>query len=199
MDYTDLPTDIDEVYADRAADPSIKAHQQAHDAIHGKVKQLPAVVQDAVTLDADTAANVADPATQTGQALSAAIAAGVSAHEAAQDTGWRNVSSLLVNGWATTTSLLLRREGDRVTLVVTYRMDGSAATDDVFIHLPAGFRVGYLGNYGSPGTLPGGVDIGQQRLNNYALSIAGRAVSYSGFLYWFTDEAYPAVLPGTPA
>lgn len=34
-----LPTNLDTTYADDGTDPSVKAHQQYHDAIHGQVNQ----------------------------------------------------------------------------------------------------------------------------------------------------------------
>ncbi|AOZ65105.1 hypothetical protein KDI99_gp02 [Arthrobacter phage Greenhouse] len=55
------------------------------------------------------------------------------------DTGWRDVSSLLINGW-TASQIYLRRYGDRVTLKM-YNVDGAAAAGvPSILNLPLGFR-----------------------------------------------------------
>jgi hypothetical protein len=61
------------------------------------------------------------------------------------DTGWRNISSLLLNGW--TGKLEVRRVGPDVIFRTGYSgsnsLDGSAATDATFLNpaaLPPGFR-----------------------------------------------------------
>ena len=53
------------------------------------------------------------------------------------DTGWRNVSSLLVNSW-TGTSVLLRRVGDAVSFRAT--LNGTTASAVTALNLPVGFR-----------------------------------------------------------
>ncbi|HQW51922.1 MAG TPA: hypothetical protein PL082_07690, partial [Tepidiformaceae bacterium] len=54
------------------------------------------------------------------------------------DTGWRNVSSLLVNGW--TGSAYVKRTAEVLTLELE-GVSGSAATATTVLTLPVGFRV----------------------------------------------------------
>ncbi|RZU61453.1 hypothetical protein [Zhihengliuella halotolerans] len=55
------------------------------------------------------------------------------------DTGWRDLSGLLTNGWVAETQFRVRRVGDKVTLRI-HRLNGSAASTSSVIALPSGFR-----------------------------------------------------------
>lgn len=106
------------------------------------------------------------------------------------DTGWRNVSSLLVNGW--TGTVRIRRVGDLVYLRV-YALNGVNATSATFMNGITGFR-----DVLSKFTLPSGVgiDIG----SSYALSAPiGSVTSTSRYeqAIWPTfDTTWPTTLPG---
>lgn len=56
-------------------------------------------------------------------------------------TGWRDVSSLLSNGWTATRIRLIRR-GNRAILKVA-GLDGTLATASTIITVPVGFRPGF--------------------------------------------------------
>ena len=59
------------------------------------------------------------------------------------DTGWRNVTASLINGWAMGGGgkLILRRKGDTVTLQAGYRLDGTSASAAGIYALPSGFQM----------------------------------------------------------
>ncbi|RZU61732.1 pyocin knob domain-containing protein [Zhihengliuella halotolerans] len=55
------------------------------------------------------------------------------------DSGWRDVSGLLTNGWTVGTDFRIRREGYTVTLRI-HNLNGSAASTSAVWQLPSGFR-----------------------------------------------------------
>jgi hypothetical protein len=167
-----------------------------------------------VVLDFDQAAAVTVPA-----ATAATHAAQVSAIDAATgrlaiggkeigDTGWRNVSSLLLNGWTQSGGVvLLRRQGRRVTLWIAgtsnQGIDASAATSNVFLRSPSGFSLG---------TSPTNaryyfMDVDGVLVKTYTAnddlgaSGFGTAVKVQtmGEQTWHTADAWPSTLPGTAA
>jgi hypothetical protein len=109
------------------------------------------------------------------------------------DTGWRDISSLAVNGWSGT--LYLRRIGALVIVNVLDLNGEATATADTVFTIPTGYRdisgnafsglffgstAGYAYGSGTFGVLRSAVSgIGE-----------GRCV-------WDTTDAWPATLPGT--
>lgn len=114
------------------------------------------------------------------------------------DTGWRDISGMLINGWSARTFLRLKRQGSRVSLI--HRgLDGTNATSGKVISaLPSGFRP-------ATDTSGGGrswddqwslltldwrgelwADVGNLYANNAAL-----------YLTWETEQPWPSILPGT--
>lgn len=115
------------------------------------------------------------------------------------DSGWRNVSSMLVNGWAAT-HLRLRRQGATVSLMY-YALNGASATSDEFITggLPLGFRPDWMRRFvvdlSSADTSFGLIQMNPgpgSVANNQRKITAGRAE-----LRWTTDDPIPTSLPGT--
>jgi len=131
-------------------------------------------------------------------------------------TQWRDIGASLLNGWAMVGGkLLLRRDGDRVTLLVSYRLTGAAATSDVLLTLPAGFQVDIqagsyfnLGalmmdtNNGIPGKtstsmVPVGCSLNAPMgATRDQLIVPSRNIALTGILRWPTSAAWPATLPG---
>lgn len=120
-------------------------------------------------------------------------------NDAANDTGWRIITSLLVNGWTAAYGLRLRRIGSRVTLWVLNLKGGSSS---VFLPaIPAGFApLGYTGfaarpSEAVPTPLPYLVVGPDARLQVGSETHETAAVEVS----WLTDDAWPTELPGTAA
>ena len=65
-----------------------------------------------------------------------------------RDTGWRNLSGLLANGWALRPGgyVGIRREDDKTTLAAL-GLDGSAATSNVFVPIGADDGTRVSGNF----------------------------------------------------
>ncbi|AOT24030.1 hypothetical protein SEA_SUPPI_2 [Arthrobacter phage Suppi] len=114
------------------------------------------------------------------------------------DTGWRDISSLLANGW-TATSLYLRRFNDKVTLKM-YNVDGSlAAGNPSILNLPLGFRTPH-------GTSTFGVYTTGTGLSTVSVSNGGTVNAPGGVtrygaaafteLSYSTIDSWPSVLPG---
>lgn len=113
------------------------------------------------------------------------------------DTGWRDVSGSLMNGWVKKPGgqVLLRRRNHTVTLYL-FLLDGSAATDDVFLPVFPGFAAQQYViqpvNAGIPSSTGRFIlrpntsfDLQSIRHNELITSID-----------WSTDEQWPTVLPG---
>ena len=120
---------------------------------------------------------------------------------AANDTGWRIITSLLVNGWtvAHAQALRLRRIGSRVTLRATNLKGGSSS---VFLPaMPAGFApVGYTGFVARPSTtVP--TPLPYLSIGPDARSTVGSETHETATMEvsWLTDDAWPTELPGTAA
>lgn len=115
-----------------------------------------------------------------------------------QDTGRRNVTSLLINGW-TANAVEIQRKNERCYLRIT-GLNGSAATSSKFMDMPAGFQP-YLitetyPQRDSSGTIKQGV----------TLSLSGGFTMPSGTVHgtassreidWACTAGWPASLPGT--
>lgn len=125
------------------------------------------------------------------------------------DTGWRDVSTLLINGWKNKVNhMTVRRINCKVILRFPFvGLDGSAATKPVFMTLPDGFKYRNGSNYGAIGTIT--VGNGFELGTNANLQIVSKdfdsfstkpsSLDMTGELSWTTDDAYPSILPGTAA
>lgn len=116
------------------------------------------------------------------------------------DTGQRDVSALLTDGWVIGSSGQVRisRYGNRVTFDM-YNLDSTAATSNDFITIPSGFRPvanSYLPIRGQSGlawlTIRNSGIFALDR-NAGSLQPAGAISSVS----WTTPNSWPAILPGT--
>ena len=121
-------------------------------------------------------------------------------NSAANDTGWRIITPLLVNGWTVAYGMLrLRRIGSRVTLRVLNLKGGSSS---VFLPaIPAGFApVGYTGFVARPSTtVP--TPLPYLSIGPDARSTVGSETHETATMEvsWLTDNAWPTELPGTAA
>jgi len=118
------------------------------------------------------------------------------------DTGWRNVSSLLANGW--TGSLYIKRTALGLSIHVE-GLSSSAATSSSVIVLTSGFApstvpgVGLNRNFLSTATGPASMyrvtinSGGIVQMQNFS---TGMGTMY-GTMYMSTADAYPTILPGT--
>ncbi len=114
------------------------------------------------------------------------------------DTGWRDISSLLENGWLGNVSV--RRTG----LAVWMRFEGidpSKQTSQLPIRLPVGFRGGSIGNerFELHNALnPAGMFRGYAQNNGLVYVIAsGAAGLLYGSVQMTTADSWPTALPGT--
>lgn len=116
------------------------------------------------------------------------------------DTEWREVKSLLTNGY-TATFVKLRRVNNQVRIAFE-ALSGSAATSDSVLLPPLGFRQNgliYTRPYLTTATNPATVfraTVG----NNSILSLmggTGLASAVYGDITWLTSEPWPTALPGT--
>lgn len=123
------------------------------------------------------------------------------------DTGWRNVSAGLVNGW--TGQVWIRRRGHNVTLLALGVGGGSPSN---MLTLQSGFRSpvsGFSGfNYGSPYAMadassPTNVLGGYLLVASSGSLLRGHLESgvtnIQGDAGWTTNDSWPTSLPGTPA
>lgn len=113
------------------------------------------------------------------------------------DTGWRNISGLLINGW-TVSRMSIRRYGDTVCLQLN-GLNKSEATSDNFLAGIQGFAP-HLGEL----WLPWGEEAVNVilRYQNQHLQRANRGnarINGYGTFNWVTAQAWPSTLPGTPA
>ena len=125
------------------------------------------------------------------------------------DTGWRDVSTLLLNGWKNKANhMTIRRINCKVILRFPFvGLDGSAAMRPVFITLPDGFKYKNGSNYGAIGTIVvgNGFELGTNAnlqivsKDFNSLSTTPSSLDMTGELLWTTDDAYPSILPGTAA
>lgn len=112
------------------------------------------------------------------------------------DSGWRNMAASLVNGWTApgANSINLRRVGVDVHLRIGY-IGGTAATADLFVALPSGFRSqitcvfsGITSGNNSAGIVYNGA-------GNISTSVRTSTL-YAEIIY-ATSDAVPTSLPGT--
>lgn len=117
------------------------------------------------------------------------------------DTGWRDVSGLLVNGWVG--QVFLRRVGELVVLHLE-NVSAEAATSGIVLTAPSGLQPGTEGaNFarGALMTLSGAVrraymaGAGPLTVSGYS---SGDRI-YDQFRYPAEAQSWPVTLPGTPA
>ncbi|QTF82128.1 hypothetical protein SEA_PRAIRIE_31 [Arthrobacter phage Prairie] len=119
------------------------------------------------------------------------------------DTGWRDISGSLLNGW-TATWARVRRFGADITLTFL-GLNSSVATSDVFFTLPAGLKANTGGYHQGFWFTDTTVSPGFLRLTGGGnLELTRRpATAYSANLQsvvkFTTDDTWPTVLPGTAA
>lgn len=116
------------------------------------------------------------------------------------DTGWRNVTADLINGWGNggnTGSVLIRRYNNMVSLKLI-GITVAGATSDAFLNSINGFK-----HHNSQGWEPIWTGLGSgglMREQGGTLSLTPRnviAASTFGTMSWMTDDAWPNPLPGT--
>jgi hypothetical protein len=129
------------------------------------------------------------------------------------DSGWRDISGLLINGWTAGEAIRAKRVNERVTLLGAGLYWAAAGHGSVLVSMPAGFLpVALPGVYGPPftsayrhkgygGTLLGGVfTYGDGRVDIAFQADPGAAGNIGGA--WFegsytTPDPIPTSLPGT--
>ena len=117
------------------------------------------------------------------------------------DTGWRNISSLMVNDWGG--SVYVRR----INASVELRAEGltRSETSHTIMTLPAGFLPDPAAGYGFRFTLHQADPTASQTrfriLSNILTTVNSSTVPgpYYGTAVWTISELWPATLPGTPA
>ena len=117
------------------------------------------------------------------------------------DTGWRNISSLITNGWGG--SVYVRR----INASVELRAEGltRSATSTNIMTLPAGFLPDTVAGFGFRFTLHQADSTASQTrfrtISNMLTTVNTSSVPgpYYGGTTWTISEAWPNTLPGTPA
>lgn len=113
------------------------------------------------------------------------------------DTGWRNVSAYLVNGWSGT--VLIRRVGQTINVEVN-DLYATTATSPVFYTAPVGFRSRNSGRRMLYLLVPSGQWC-RSDWSSSNITVEGYAGDWRvrGSLAAFTNDPWPTTLPGTPA
>ncbi|AZS08722.1 minor tail protein [Arthrobacter phage Litotes] len=114
------------------------------------------------------------------------------------DTGWRDIKTLLVNGW-TANVVYLRRQGDRCTLK-GLTLDGSALTSTTFLNLTSGFRPQHGDSYFQANTISAAFALMAVGLSGAVRAQTGQTMYGSPAYFeisWTTTEAWPTTLPGS--
>lgn len=122
------------------------------------------------------------------------------------DSGWRDVTALLVNGWTTSATVLLRRLNNTVFLSFKNSgLNGSSASADTVMTLPTGFRPGSGGSYHYwPNVLAAGTAVIEMDIGSSGAGVlrARTTVPTAGQIgrsgtSFVTNDSIPASLPGT--
>ena len=122
------------------------------------------------------------------------------------DTGWRDVASLLANGWtATAGALTLARRGGTVTLASNHNgLNPAAKTSSVFMFLPSGFRpLPFLSSPLNYRAIGNGFESGSETprkivaQSDGALTQATATSTITFSITWSTGDPWPTTLPGT--
>ena len=114
-----------------------------------------------------------------------------------QDTGRRNVATLLINGW-TATSVEIQRQAGRCYLRFA-GLNGSAATSSRFMDMPAGFQPPYIAETYAQR------NASSSFVQGVTLSLSGGFTMPSGTVLgsatreisWACEASWPSTLPGT--
>lgn len=114
------------------------------------------------------------------------------------DTGWRNITPVLVNGWTAGGfgAPLIRRVAN--TVFTTGSLTGSSASSDTWWTLPTGLRPQSFG-------MAPVFNTNSDTFTYLKVSYGGSGIlecARAGIILgpsWGTSEAWPATLPGTPA
>lgn len=123
----------------------------------------------------------------------------VTAAAALQDTGWRNISSL-VNAGFTGVTVYLRRSGSTVQIMISIPKQEFSVWPPSLVALPVGFRLRnfcYMPFYTYSST-------SLSQTAAFMFSYVGVRGTVHPFLVegsytWLTSDAFPTTLPGTPA
>lgn len=123
------------------------------------------------------------------------------------DTGRRDVTASLINGWASSSGggkLILRRIGNQVTLTgYEPGLTAVSKTSDTFYNPPSGFQEPWqaYGAYGMLGVAlnhSNGALVPILRSSDAGLLAAGNTwTSVTMNITWTTEDAWPTSLPGT--
>lgn len=114
------------------------------------------------------------------------------------DTGWRDVTSLLLNGWTASTRVTCRRVGEQVQWA-WHGISGAARTSDRIMMQPVGFRPSYASNghvfrVGESDPL---MWLRANQAGDWTLMGGSPAVGTWGETpLFFTSDPWPTTLPG---
>lgn len=123
------------------------------------------------------------------------------------DTGWRNITSLIKNGWGphlSDRSIFVRRVNSDVYLNID-GIKSDATTSEVLVTLPLGLRASMAGGNArfllhSINTNPTQVHRGYIVVGDvYVNGTNGRRLDIFGSFRFTTDDAWPTTLPGAAA
>jgi hypothetical protein len=115
------------------------------------------------------------------------------------DTGWREIGSVLLNGF-TATSVKIRRFGNQVSITI-FALDGSSSTGTTLYTLPTGFasdsriRQTWMGRSSSDQTPNSAITY----YSNTILLDPTSITSGRGTIDYLTTDTWPTTLPGTAA
>jgi hypothetical protein len=115
------------------------------------------------------------------------------------DTGWREIGSVLLNGF-TATSVKIRRFGDQVSITI-FALDGSSSTGTTLYTLPTGFasdsriRQTWMARLSSDQTPNAAITYLSNTIGLY--SSATLITSGRGTIDYLTTDTWPTTLPGT--
>ena len=165
--------------------------EAARDAAEAAVDTAETAATVAVTARGAAEGFAGDAETARDQAVTAAAAL--------QDTGWRNISSL-VNAEFTGVTVYLRRSGSTVQIMISIPKQEFSAWPPSLVAIPVGFR---LRNYCyMPFYNYGNTTLSQTAAYLYTgVGVRGTVHPYlvEGSYTWLTSDAFPTTLPGTPA
>jgi hypothetical protein len=115
------------------------------------------------------------------------------------DTGWREIESVLLNGF-TATSVKIRRFGDQVSITL-FALNGASSTGTTLYTLPTGFasdsriRQTWMGRSSSDQTPNSAITYFS---NTISLATSPTLItSGRGTIDYLTTDTWPATLPGT--
>ncbi len=119
------------------------------------------------------------------------------------DTGWRDITADLTNGWTGTASLLVRRMGTVVEIRLIGISDATATSPRLLAGINMGFRPERTPVYSTIGIMTSTYPTSLARAyidiygDIYANTARPTASTFSGSLTFNTNRAWPTTLPGT--